>query len=556
MSEEALLIMKMVREGKITPEQGVAFLEALKHNAPPSQGHGGPTADAGSDGNGTWRSVSNMQHVLAQLQQQLAEMQAKLGAAQAGGAAPTPSSRVKLPFGMGDFDIGQILDETMKGVNALKTDFVISSKKAARQAQREARKFRSQAERLGKNIHVEVHVRTETEDRPANVKGYPEATGRVERTIDFPSDCQLAVSNWFGDVKVIGVSEDEKIHASADITVWAASAAEREETIRAIRIDESIGDGGRGVAINIGAPAELPDGSISVNLTVLTPIAAAVQAKTTFGDIHCESIEGGVSRAESISGAIRLLHVHSEAESGAPEAEARVETRSGEISISQWRGAPLSIESLSGEIQLDVIEAPRLTMQSKSGEATVRALTVPGDFRIDTTSADQRIGDCEIGGLCAVKTLSGDVEMANLKLRGLTVDTVSGDVEFKAGVDVNGRAVIKSISGDLDIKDLAASEVGVNSTSGDVDLGLSGAFTGSISASTVSGDLSVALPLAYSGRLTMATNSGSLKCEPTMTSPEGDSEKYLTGIVGDPAAAGATVMLQSVSGDLTVERAE
>ena len=550
MSEEALLVMKMVQEGKITPEQGVAFLEALKKQDAPDKSAGGPSG-AGQSNDASWSTAAQAQKVLAQLQQQLAEMQAKIGAAQATGSSSGASVRGKLPFGFGDFNFTQIFDDAVKGVSALRNEAVVSAKRAARQAQREARRFRSEAERLGRNIHVEVHVRTD--GRPSNTVGLPEATAREEITLDLSDDGLLAIGNPYGDVKVSGGSPDGQVHITADKTVWAGTSAERDQGLSGIKIEEVLRSDGKGFEVLVSVPNEFGAERVAVNLTVQAPSRARVEAVTTFGAIHCESIDGGVSRLESLAGDIRLLHVH---DTGVPvEGGSRIATHSGTVAINQWKAGALTIESDSGEVQLDTIEAANLKVRASSGDVQARGIKAESGLSLEAMSGDVLVEEALTVGGGMVKTHSGDLTLRRISAGSLTVDTVSGDIMVVDTSGTTGRIVIKAISGDLQAKDLTAPDVTLNTTSGDVEAVMHAGFAGSVACGTVSGDVSLTLPPGYQARLTMTTHSGDLHCEFPLTEQEGDGERYLNGAIGPGAASSASAMLQSVSGDLRIKPA-
>ena len=118
---------------------------------------------------------------------------------------------------------------------------------------------------------------------------------------------------------------------------------------------------------------------------------------------------------------------------------------------------------------------------------------------------------------------------------------------------------MKSISGDIEAEGIAAGDLTLNSTSGKAEVCLESGFTGSVVGASVSGDLEVILPAAYLGRLTLTTHSGDIECKAPLTQREGDGKQYLsgylTGKAGELPSGAASVMLQSVSGDLKVDAA-
>ena len=585
------MVMRMVQEGKITPEQGVSLLDALKTESdappqPPPTGNGASSArpdnfdgsSGGSGGFGGWGSLSQVQRKLAETQQRLAEMQAKLGAAQAGGDSPgsngnsnaygnsgAPNASIKLPFGMGDFNISQILDETLRGVTALKSEAVISAKKAARQAQKEARRFRHEAERMGKNIHVEVHVRTDGE-RPRNPGNLPERSERSEKVFDMPSSGIVSLINFYGDVRVAGTSSDGKVRVTAEKTVWADAAASGDEILRAIDVltdTKPTGNLALTVGIDPAAPTPLSldaETQISVQLSVELPATATVHVKTTFGQVQCESLEGGgVRSVETTSGDIRLLHVY--AKSGQSATPNQIVTRSGSVSLSQWRGGALAVETVSGSVQADKLEASHLRVSTHSGDMHLQALETSGELSASTSSGDITLEKIKVASSCSLKSQSGDIELTDLEASMMSVETVSGDLVSHGCACASGRVSMKSISGDIEAEEISATDVTLNSTSGKAEVALESGFTGSVVGASVSGDLEVTVPAAYTGRLTLTTHSGEIDCKAPLAEREGDGKQYLSGrLTSRPsdAATGAgsgAIMLQSVSGDLKVDAA-
>ncbi len=548
MSDEALMVLKMVQEGKITPEQGIAFLEALKPTS--GQANSSSSSSSSSDGS-SWSSVSQMQRRLAELQQRLGEMQAKLGAAQAGGSASSTggSGSVKLPFGLGEFNINDVIDDAVKGINQIKSEASIGAKRAARQAQKEARRFRQEAEKMGKTIRVEVNFGFDTSDRPKNSAGLPEVTIREDRTVNMPVSGVVSLCNPFGDLKITGTSADDKIHVQTEKTVWASTRAECEEKVQRVELASGdTGEPGNGCDLHIEV-GDNPSDHVAVTMTVQVPARAQVDARTSFGELHCESLEGGTRRIQTASGDIRLLHVYSTGEMPEP---ATINTASGDVAISQWKGRALQIDSVNGDIQIDMLDAPKVTVHTHSGDVTVQNAVIAGDFSAQTVSGDLHLEDLTIAGQSLTKTQSGDIAMEKLAAKDINLETVSGDVEAVGSTCPDGRATLKSISGDIEAVGLSAREVSLGTTSGDGEITFADGFDGLAAGVTVSGDLTVKFSADLHAKLTMNTHSGTLKSTYPLTDKEGNGQQYLSGKIGDGTAA--TITLQSVSGDLCIDK--
>ena len=247
MSEEALMIMRMVHEGKITPEQGVSpfgrleigirrgvyatackriYEQRLRFEQQPGELVGWQRLWWLGSGVGSAAKACRN----AAAPRGTASQARRYG--QRRGNVPAASN---CHSGWASSNIWQILDETLRGVTALKSEAVIGAKKAARQAQKEARRFRHEAERMGKNIHVEVHVRTDGE-RPSNTSNLPERSERGEKSYDMPDSGVVSLVNLYGDIRVAGTSADGKIRISTEKTVWANASASGEELLQAIDV--------------------------------------------------------------------------------------------------------------------------------------------------------------------------------------------------------------------------------------------------------------------------------------------------------------------------------
>ena len=148
MSEESVLILNMLREGKVTAEQADSLLRAVRETqsapaqpAPPPP-PAAPTPPAPPDS----AAMAAMQAKLSDLQGKLGDLQGKLGAAQTSKTADYASALAgklldTLPKPEIDMSkINKAVDEAMRGLSSLKNDAVKTAKTAARQAQQEARR--------------------------------------------------------------------------------------------------------------------------------------------------------------------------------------------------------------------------------------------------------------------------------------------------------------------------------------------------------------------------------------------------------------------------------
>ncbi len=146
MSEESILILNMLREGKISAEQADSLLRAVRETGFGSPATPCPRLRPCATPSPDPAAMAAMQAKLAELQGKLGDLQGKLGAAQAAqtaGQAATLAGKVLDHLPRPDLDMGKInkaVDEAMRGLNSLKNDALRTAKTAARQAAQEARR--------------------------------------------------------------------------------------------------------------------------------------------------------------------------------------------------------------------------------------------------------------------------------------------------------------------------------------------------------------------------------------------------------------------------------
>ena len=188
------------------------------------------------------------------------------------------------------------------------------------------------------------------------------------------------------------------------------------------------------------------------------------------------------------------------------------------------RSARIVIEVPSGT-DVDVRGAStQMSMLGSLGAARVR--TQSGDIRADSvTELD-------------ANTASGDVRVHTVSGRAV-IATVSGDAELTT---VTGDLLMSSASGDLKAHHLAG-DAHISTTSGDVRVGR---FDGSeIAIKSVSGDVQLKLPNGIRVEPDIATLSGRTRLPQPAAVP----------LPPDPDRRTVRVLLKTVSGNITIERA-
>ena len=129
-----------------------------------------------------------------------------------------------------------------------------------------------------------------------------------------------------------------------------------------------------------------------------------------------------------------------------------LETVSGSIDVA---GNPRSVEveAVSGDLTLDV-DSKRVSLEAVSG--TVKARTGGGEFELEL--------------------VSGDVELTGDGFEGVSIESVSGHIEFTGGLAPKAELEINNHSGDVEVgfRGDASAEVDVSTFSGGIESELGG----------------------------------------------------------------------------------
>jgi len=179
---------------------------------------------------------------------------------------------------------------------------------------------------------------------------------------------------------------------------------------------------------------------------------------------------------------------------------------------------PLRVKTVSGDIEL------------ANMKNSIEAKSVSGDIYIE---------HCD--GNAEASSMSGDIEINSLQ-GSCTIIAKSGDIEIQ---DCKVTGIIKSYSGDLSIEDSIMTDLELSSFSGDIQIEDT-EFNGSIQCKTFSGDVNANLRNS-TGEFSGTTTTG----EHILTDTEGN--QFSLGL--DPVKVGQStlkVFIKSISGDATV----
>ena len=552
MSEESILILNMLREGKITAEQADSLLRAVRETGaasppppaapvppvpppPPAPPHSPDPA-----------VMDSMQAKLAELQGKLGDLQGKLGAAQtakAAGQAASFAGKVLEHWHKPDLDLGKInktVDEAMRGLNSLKNDALKTARTAARQASQEARRAAREG-RKAMRFEFNIDLGGESAgDAPDNAAGLPEAAETSRDTVSWSGAERLALENKYGNVTVIGDDRaDPAAHAVVTKTAWAGTEAEARVVLQQVFLTHQIENGV--CKIGIAAPQDARE-RLRVDYEIHVPRQTPLEVSTTFGAVSLDGMAGTLA-AKSASGEIAVQNLQATGSS-----ETRLSTASGEVRVSEWSvpEGSLWVETTSGEITARTLTGRTLNLSSRSGDVSVEKAQASETASFETASGDVRAEAVGSGIRASVRTQSGSAEVSGLRADQVQIESVSGDVELKG---VTGTLTVKTVSGDVEASDSDSPAISLLTISGDARWKIAQPFSGSFAGTTVSGDLRLELLGGADTRLEMNTTSGSLSPDLPL------AEKIQTDrhVAGQLGAGTGSIRLQSVSGDLVVK---
>lgn len=552
MTEESILILNMLREGKITAEQADSLLRAVRETGAPAAppppiapippippiAPVPPVPDPAA--------MASMQSKLAELQGKLGDLQGKLGAAQAMRTAEHATNlagKILDHLPRPEIDMGKInkaVDDAMRGLHSLKNDALRTAKTAARQASQEARRAAREGRKAMKfEFNFDLGSEHSRSDAPVNSDGLPEANETSHDTVSWTGADKLVVENKYGSITIIGI---ETVSGTAEATVtkkaWATSGADARVLLQQVFLTNQVENGRCKIAV--AAPQDARD-RLTVDYEIRVPKQIALEAVATYGVISAQGISSGFT-AKSASGDISL-----EQPSPVDGGETRLQSGSGNIHIVDWNAPSSSLwaETSSGDLYAGRLTGQSVTLTSRSGDVCAKKVQVTDTASFESASGDVEVIQGSAGRRASLHTQSGHAALSGLRSEQIQIETVSGDAQLQ---DISGTVTVKTVSGDVEVSGADSPSVSLLTVSGDARWKFAAPFAGSFAGTTVSGDLRLDLPASSDARIEMNTTSGSLEMG-LQLSETVLTEKHAAGRLG---AGTGSVRLQSVSGDLVV----
>ncbi len=283
MSDESILILNMLREGKITADQADNLLKAVRPAAaattpsaptpalaPPAPPAPDPVA------------LTQMQAKLGELQGKLGDLQGKLGAAQAARAAGQAASLLGKAFEhmpKPDLDYSKInksVDEALRGLSSLKNDAMRTAKVAARQAGQDARRAARDGRRAVDDIAAQfTSGEGDAARRPVNSDGKAQAQDTMDSVVTWDGASAVVITNTYGHLTITGRDDaDATARGTIAKTAWAETEAEARVVLQQVFLTSRV-EGGK-CRIEIVAPTDT-QGRLTVDVSLTVPRGMALE---------------------------------------------------------------------------------------------------------------------------------------------------------------------------------------------------------------------------------------------------------------------------------------
>ncbi len=539
MTEESILILNMLREGKVTADQADSLLRAVRETgsvspaSAPTTPPPPPTPDPAV--------MASMQAKLAELQGKLGELQGKLGAAQAAksaGQAAILAGKVLDHIPRPDLDMGRInkaVDDAMRGLNSLKNDALRTARNAGRQASEEARKAAREGRKAFKFDFGYEFRQEHSDERPVNDSGQPEANEAGQSVVTWSGADRLQLENNYGRIKITGSpTATASAEAKFTKTAWAETEAAARVLLQQVFVTHQVENGC--CKIGIAAPLDARD-RLTVDYEITVPSGLPLEVNSTFGEITAQN-GSGVFSAKSVSGPISVTQP-------VGEGTAKLTTVSGNVGISEWNlpGSMIFVETQSGNVLAESLTGASFQLSSRSGDVTARKTQAVTQAKFESASGDVTVTESSAGSQIQIRTQSGQAALESSRAPQIQVETVSGDAELR---EVSGALTVKTVSGDIEAAGIESPAVSLLTVSGDARWEFAAPFSGSFAGTTVSGDLHLVLGVDPDVRIEMNTTNGNIALSVPVT------EAVLTEhhAAGKSGAGTGSIRLQSVSGDL------
>ncbi|MFP4384302.1 MAG: DUF4097 family beta strand repeat-containing protein [Spirochaetia bacterium] len=441
MNEERTMILKMLKEGKISMEEAEALLEVLEESD--KQERSGHESEPTREQEKSW-SESGPDH-----DREKPHTEERSG----------EFEDLKNQFKQGFEGFGKSFSEGFEGFGKSMEGFLKNVEHKVKEAMKSI-----------KDVDIDINIGDYLDS------SLWKTNAKEERTMEIPGSGieELLIDLPWGDCIITG-SDDHDIHIAAEITAWGADEEDAGERVRRLNL-EPVTEGNTLKLIIKRDESEQP-GKRSrfprVDIRITMPSDINLSCSNKSGDLKVSGLNGK-TETQSYSGDIRLTRI---------SGKLTGKSKSGDISAEEIEGEAV-LETLSGDVEIEGVTG-NLSAASKSGDVEVQ--NFEGDGQIVSIS-----GDCEVRIIgrsrLAAKSTSGDVSVSissDSNPSELDLRSTSGDINVRAAEDLTGTVELSSRSGTVH----SGFGLDAEDKSGKYIRGILGKPEGSVFCRTTSGDV-------------------------------------------------------------------
>lgn len=262
------------------------------------------------------------------------------------------------------------------------------------------------------------------------------ASEDIDLTLPMPAGGRVIVRNPRGDVR-LERAEGSNVRVRGTKRAWGKKAESAEVLLRYVQVD-LYQEGSNVVAEVRTAPPEVHRVRFRVDLTVEVPEGASAEIEVMSGDVHVEHLNGDLEL--SVASGDVFVGPHGGAISG--------EVKRGDVQVAEADECELRV--MSGDVEVkDVRGKARLSVS----RGDVALGLVRGDLEAVVHSGDLTFaveGARDVTAKVMSGDLDG--ELRSLADRAtVSVDVMSGDLDLGLGAEVRGTVDVEVKSGELDV---------------------------------------------------------------------------------------------------------
>lgn len=207
--------------------------------------------------------------------------------------------------------------------------------------------------------------------------------------------------NELMDAASDGIVLVSNVAGSVEVNGWSRDQVEVTGELGS-RVEELIFErNGDEILIKVKVPRN-SNGGISSDLFIRIPVASSLQVNTVSADIEVSDVEG----------------------------EQELQSVSGDV-VTEAHAADIELSSVSGDVEV----------QGDRQNIRARMNTVSGDVDADS-----------LAGEFAAESVSGDIATINGSFERASLETVNGDITYRASLLNGGRLDIETINGSVDVE--------------------------------------------------------------------------------------------------------